>query len=80
MDVIPVGNKFIIYGGTAATVFNDIRALDSVDFIWKILKEDIELHDFPGRFGHTACGFERYLVIFGGCGPYSKKLKKRNSY
>lgn len=44
------------------------------------MKDDVELPDFPGRFGHSGCGFERYLVIFGGCGPYSKKLKKRNSY
>ena len=80
MDVFSVGQKFITYGGTSATVFNDIRSLDSVDFIWKVLKEDVELHDFPGRFGHSACGFERYMVIFGGCGPYSRKLKKRNSY
>ena len=80
MDVFPLGNKFITYGGTAANVFNDIRSLDSVDFVWKILKDNVELHDFPARFGHSGCGFERYLVIFGGCGPYSKKLKKRSSY
>ena len=80
MEVLPLGNRFITYGGTAANVFNDVRSLDSIDFIWKILKENEELHDFQGRFGHSASGFERYLVIFGGCGPYSKKLKKRNSY
>ena len=78
MSVVPIGNRFITYGGTAVNVFNDIRSLDSVDFIWKILREDVELPDFTGRFGHSGCGFERYLVIFGGCGPYSKKLKKRN--
>ena len=80
MDVIPIGSKFVTYGGAAANVFNDIRSVDSVDLVWKVLKEDFEAHDFAGRFGHTACGFERYLVIFGGCGPYSKKLKKRSNY
>lgn len=80
MAVIPLGNRFITYGGTAATVFNDIRCLDSVDFQWKVFKEDVELPDFAGRFGHSGCAFERYLVIFGGCGPYQKKLKKRQTY
>ena len=80
MDIFPIGQKFITYGGTAANVFNDIRSVDSVDFVWSVLKEDYELHDFQGRFGHTGAGFERYLVIFGGCGPYSKKLKKRQSF
>lgn len=80
MEVLPLGNRFITYGGTAANVFNDIRSLDSVEFIWKVLKDNTEQHDFSGRFGHTGCGFERYLVIFGGCGPYSKKLRKRSSY
>lgn len=80
MGIFAIGNKFITYGGAAANVFNDIRSLNSVDFEWKVLKENVEHHDFPGRFGHVGCGFERYMVIFGGCGPYSKKLKKRNSY
>lgn len=80
MEVLPLGNRMITYGGTAATVFNDVRSLDSIDFIWKVLKDDGDLHDFAGRFGHSGAGFERYFVIFGGCGPYSKKLKKRNSY
>lgn len=80
MGVYALGNKFITYGGTSANVFNDIRSLDSHDFEWKVLKQDVNLPDFVGRFGHLGCGYERYLVIFGGCGPYSKKLKKRNSY
>ena len=80
MEVFPLGNKFITYGGTAANVFNDIRSLESLEFTWKLLKDNTEQHDFAGRFGHTGVGFERYLVIFGGCGPYSMKLKKRNSY
>lgn len=80
MGVVPMGGKFITYGGAAATVFNDIRSLDPVDFVWRVLKEDAELPDFPGRFGHSACGFERYVVIFGGCGPYNSKLKKRNTF
>ena len=46
MEVFSIGNKFITYGGTAANVFNDIRSLDSVDFVWKVLKEDSDLHDF----------------------------------
>jgi len=46
MEVLPLGNRFITYGGTAANVFNDVRSLDSIDFIWKILKENEELHDF----------------------------------
>ena len=80
MEVFALGNRFITYGGTAANVFNDIRSLDSVELSWRVIRDNIELHDFPGRFGHSGCGFERYLMIFGGCGPYSKKLKKRNSY
>ena len=77
MGVIPLGNRFVTYGGVAATVFNDVRVLDSVDFVWRVKKPDVELVDFPGRFGHSVCAFERYLVIFGGCGPYSNKSKRR---
>ena len=40
MGIFPIGNKFITYGGTSATVFNDVRSLDSVDFVWNILKDD----------------------------------------
>ena len=70
MNVVPFGNKFITYGGTAANVFNDIRSLDPDDFLWKIMKDNGDSPDFHGRFGHSGCAFERYLVIFGGCGPY----------
>ena len=80
MDMFSLGNKFITYGGTAANVFNDIRSLDSVDFVWRVIREDVEAHDFKGRFGHTGLAFERYLVIFGGCGPHNNKMKKRNFY
>ena len=80
MSVVPMGNRFITYGGTAVNVFNDIRSLDSVDFIWKVLKEDVDLHDFPKRFGHSGCPFERYIVLFGGCGPYDSRLKTRAFY
>jgi len=71
MTVIPIGNKFITYGGTAVNVFNDIRSLDSVDYIWKVIQENVELNDFNGRFGHSGGAFDRYIVIFGGCGPYN---------
>lgn len=77
MGVIPLGDRFVTYGGVAATVFNDVRVFDSIDFVWHAKKPDVELFDFPGRFGHSVCAFERYLVIFGGCGPYSSKSKKR---
>ena len=80
MDVVSIGNKFIIYGGTAANVYNDIRSLDSLSHEWKVLRTNQELHDFPGRFSHSMGIFERYLVIFGGCGPYQHKLKKRNCF
>lgn len=80
MGVVAMGNKFYTHGGAAANVFNDIRSLDSLDFEWKVLKQDGNLPDFQGRFGHATCSFERYFVIFGGCGPYSKKLKKRSSF
>ena len=80
MDVFPIGNKFVTYGGAAATVYNDIRSLDAADLVWKVLKEDFEAADFQARFGHTGTGFERYLVVFGGCGPYSAKLKKRATF
>ena len=46
MDVFPIGNKFVTYGGAAASVYNDIRSLDAADFVWKVLKEDFEEHDF----------------------------------
>ena len=80
MDVVSIGNKFIMYGGTAANVYNDIRSLDSVTMEWKCLRPSRELPDFPGRFSHSMGMFERYLVIFGGCGPYQHKLKKRNMF
>ena len=75
-----LGNKFLMYGGTGTSVYNDIRSLDCLNNEWKILRPNWELHDFPGRFGHSMDTFERYLVIFGGCGPYMHKLKKRNCY
>ena len=77
MDMVPIGNKFITYGGVAARVFNDIRAIDSLDFVWKVMKDDVETPQFQGRFGHSCNVFERYIIIFGGCGPYSMKLKRR---
>ena len=40
MDVAGIGCKFIVYGGTAASVFNDIRCVDSNEYEWKVLKED----------------------------------------
>ena len=80
MEACALGNKFVTYGGTGASVYNDIRRIDSDSHEWKILRPDLELHDFPGRFGHSMCIFERYLVIYGGCGPYLHKLKKRNCY
>ena len=80
MDVSSIGNKFIVYGGTAVNVFNDIRSVDSTDFEWKILKENTESHAFPARFAHTAAQFDKYVVIFGGCGPYLRKLKRRNCF
>ena len=40
MDVAGIGCKFIVYGGTAAAVFNDIRCVDSNEYEWKVLKED----------------------------------------
>jgi len=46
MDVFPIGNKFITYGGTAANVFNDIRSLDAVDYVWKVLQEDVDHIEF----------------------------------
>ena len=80
MDIITVGNKLILYGGVAARVYNDVRSLDSLDYIWKVLKEDGELPDWKSRFGHSCNGFERYIFIFGGCGPYSAKLKSRTVF
>ena len=80
MEAVGIGNKFIVYGGTGSEVYNDIRSLDSVTNEWKILRPNLELHDFPGRFGHSMNIFERYLVVFGGCGPYQHKLKKRNCF
>ena len=55
MSVICLGNRFITYGGAAASVFNDIRVLDSIDYVWKVNREDVELPDFQDRFGHTGC-------------------------
>ena len=71
MSVVPIGNKFITYGGTSANVFNDIRSLDSEEFVWKSLRENIEIAEFASRFGHTGSAFERYIVLFGGCGSYN---------
>ena len=80
MGVVSMGGKFIVYGGTAANVYNDIRSLDDSTREWKIIRSDVQLHDFPARFAHSMGIFERYLVIFGGCGPYQHKLKKRNCF
>ena len=80
MEVVSIGNKFLTYGGTAANVYNDIRSLDASSHEWKIVRQDLVLHDFPARFGHSMGIYERYLVIFGGCGPYQHKLKKRNCF
>lgn len=77
MDIVSIGNKIVLYGGVATRVYNDLRSFDSLDHVWKVLKEDVEVHDFSGRFGHSISKFDRFVVIFGGCGPYSKTLKKR---
>jgi len=80
MDLVAIGNKVVIYGGTATKVYNDIRIVDSLDYQWKMLKDDTETTDFKARFGHSCNNFERYLVIFGGVGPYNKKMKRRSGF
>lgn len=80
MDVVSFGNKVVMYGGVAVRVFNDIRSLETIEYTWKVLKDDQELPDFYSRFGHSCNGFDRYIFIFGGCGPYSRQLKKRNCF
>ena len=80
MDMAAIGNKVVIYGGAATKVHNDIRIVDTLDYQWKMLKDDTETTDFKARFGHTCDAFERYLVIFGGVGPYNPKMKKRAGF
>ena len=75
-----MGSKFIVYGGTGAEVYNDIRSINSTTYEWTIMRPNLELHDFPGGFGHSMNVFERYLVVFGGSGSFQHKLKKRNIY
>ena len=77
MDMAAFGEKLVIYGGAATKVLNDIRVLDTVDFIWHLQQDDHDLPDLKGRFGHSCNAFDRYIVIFGGCGPYQTKLKSR---
>ena len=36
-----MGGKFIVYGGTAANVYNDIRSLDDSTREWKIIRSDV---------------------------------------
>lgn len=52
MGVVAIGNKFFMYGGTAANVLNDVRSLDAVDFVWRVLHEDVDQPDWMGRSGH----------------------------
>ena len=80
MDIITLGNKLVVYGGAATGVYNDVRIVDLHDYQWKVLKQDGESLDFKARFGHSCNGFERYVIIFGGCGPYQAKLKKRSCF
>ena len=65
----PTDETIVVVGGKYLAQLDLV--LDTVDYIWQVLKADVELPDFPGRFGHTTCRFERYIVIFGGCGPYN---------
>ena len=75
-----MSNKFYVYGGTSANVFCDIRCYDDIENIWKLVKQDSHASDFQARFGHCLGIFYNFLIIWGGCGPYLKKMKTRACY
>jgi hypothetical protein len=73
--------KLYTFGGASANVFSDIRSFDVDENVWRCLQPDYQNNaEFPGRFGHSLGLFNNFLVVWGGCGPYLKKMKKRACY
>jgi hypothetical protein len=55
-------------------MLNDVRLLNPYTWEWKKVKNDVSLPDWAERFGHLTATFDKYVAIFGGCGPYLQKI------
>jgi hypothetical protein len=60
-----------MYGGQSTGVFNDFKSFDPDSLEWKILQLDGYRHDLQGRFAHCMGGFDRFVITFGGQGPFN---------
>lgn len=77
-----IGSRFIFFGGQATKLFNDVRSLfvTPEQLEWGLERPDTKSQDFEARIGHSFHGFERYAIIFGGCGPYNKEIHRRHFF
>ena len=69
--MVAINTNYYLFGGLSQHTYNDLKVLEPEDNEWSAIhKDDPELHYVQGRYGHSMCVFNRFLVIFGGIGAY----------
>lgn len=60
-------------GGQGSKLFSDVRSLSvgSETAEWFLDRADVTDTEFECRIGHSFVAWERFLVIFGGCGAFN---------
>ena len=73
--MVNTNDGFLMYGGQAGTIFNDIRKLHCInnEMTWSCLKKDEHTREVQARFAHCCGSFGKYLVTFGGFGEKNKR-------
>ena len=66
-----------MYGGVAASLFNDVRILKLNRMEWEVNRKDEEEHDLQNRSNHCVGTVGNFLVAFGGAGAYAENIKSR---
>jgi len=54
-------------------LFSDVRSLsyNSDQIEWILDRPDVTDPSFESRIGHAFVSWDKYLVIFGGCGAFN---------
>ena len=55
--------KFVMYGGKQCGNYNDMLLYSGELNTWDVLTKQMDK-----RYGHVMCGYDNYVVVFGGYG------------
>jgi hypothetical protein len=69
-----------MYGGSAGTLFNDVRAWDADSGFWSISLKDKKRNTLPHRFGCAVGGIGSFMIAFGGNGERQATATARSSF